>query len=93
MGLVQYAVYDGNGVITSTGICSEKNLQNKIAKGLKAVVGKADDRLQKVVGGKIVNRLNPEPIHALSENLEPLVRITQTQWQAINKRITDLENK
>lgn len=92
MGMVQYAKYGDTGEILGMGICSEANLKHKEILGLKVVRGIADDRLHRIVDGKIVDK-SPEDIEFILPPAEDRVvaRIFQEDWDALVKRIEALE--
>jgi hypothetical protein len=95
MGLIHYVHHDADGNILDSGICSEATLKKKKRNGALVIKGRGDSRLDKVVDGKIARKSKEEqePPVVVTENIEPIKRVTVKEWDELLKRITSLENK
>lgn len=60
-----YIVYDSDGIIVRTGVCSQHDLHLQAIDGQFVIEGKADDASKMIVDGKIVDK--PETIYTEAE--------------------------
>ena len=95
---MKYAVYDATGKIVriTGGILRYAQLQVRAGQNLLQVDNDVDDRIHKVVDGKLVNK-TPEEIEAEKAPTPPEIpesekpaHITNEQWQDVLKRIEAL---
>ncbi|HDZ39194.1 MAG TPA: hypothetical protein ENH62_13060 [Marinobacter sp.] len=92
-----YIVHDVTGAIVKTGHCPAKLVKAQARDGEFVIEGIADDRTQKIIGGKVVEKT---PAEILADNLPPPViadedrpaNITKKELTALMKRVQDLEN-
>ena len=93
MGMIQYCEYDNQGNVISTGVCSEKNFNQKKAKGQKLHKGKGSDLTDKIENGKIKKRpVNEQEAPIVPNNERPLLRVFQDEWDTLVARVDALEN-
>tara|TARA_A200000159_G_scaffold84603_1_gene78228 strand:+ start:617 stop:1012 length:396 start_codon:yes stop_codon:yes gene_type:complete len=60
-----YIVYDSDGIIVRTGVCSQHDLHLQAIDGQFVIEGEADDASKMIVDGKIVDK--PETIYTEAE--------------------------
>lgn len=60
-----YIVYDSDGIIVRTGVCSQHDLHLQAIDGQFVIEGEADDASKMIVDGKIVDK--PETIYTDAE--------------------------
>lgn len=60
-----YIVYDSDGIIVRTGVCSQHDLYLQAIDGQFVIEGEADDASKMIVDGKIVDK--PETIYTEAE--------------------------
>ena len=60
-----YIVYDSDGIIVRTGVCSQHDLHLQAIDGQFVIEGEADDASKMIVDGKIVDK--PEPTYTEAE--------------------------
>jgi hypothetical protein len=88
-----FIVYDATGQILRTGRCSREDLEAQAQLGEYILEGIANDLMQKIVDGKVVNK-TPEEIAASGPPVVPLEKlpasITMEQWQTLNATLTGL---
>lgn len=60
-----YIVYDSDGIIVRTGVCSQHDLHLQAIDGQFVIEGEADDASKMIVDGKIVDK--PETIYTKAE--------------------------
>ncbi len=93
-----FIVYNEQGQILRTGTCQNSNFYLQAGDDEWVMEGVADDVAQKIVNagvaGKVVDKApgemkidSPTP-----ENQRPAM-VTNEQWQAVLKRLDELENK
>jgi len=92
---MKFIVYNRNGKILRTGICAAKDLLLQAGKSEFAIKGMANDLIQKIVAGEIVNKTTEEieldsPVVLAGE--QP-ANIANKQWQDVLKRLSDLEKQ
>ncbi len=94
LGMVHFVRHDGAGNIIGTGICSRKNFLHKITCGDFLIESNGNERENKIVDGKVVKKSVNEikPIPAIKENVKPILRIFQEDWDALVARVEALEN-
>jgi len=89
-----YVVYDTTGKILRIGISSSRPIRSQAGINEFVLEGTANDRTQKVIDGKIVDK-TPEEIEAEKPKPVPVenrpARITNKQWQAVLERLDRLE--
>lgn len=91
----QYIVYDDDGVILSTGVCPDRDFNKQARTGQHVIEGVANDVLQKVVDGKVVDKgpteipVNPPPTPFKNRP----ARISNDGLANILKDIIDLKNR
>lgn len=90
-----YIVYsESDGMILQQGKCPGNSLKDHKINGFSIMEGTADPVTQKVIRGQIVDK-TPEEIEAEKPKPVPIenqpARITNKQWQAVMKRIENLE--
>ena len=95
--MMNYVVYDRNGKILRTGICSEQDFELQAKDVAEEFVreGVANDLTQKISEGKVVDKTQAEidadkPPRIKLEDMS--ANITNKQWQDMQDRITQLEN-
>lgn len=79
-----FIVYDVNGVILRTGICSEKSFEYQASSPDFVIEGKANDITQKIVNGAVVDKdVNehelPEEVIVELKRLRSL-RLADSDW-------------
>jgi len=73
-----YIVYDSDGIIVRTGVCSQHDLHLQAIDGQFVIEGEADDASKMIVDGKIVDK--PETIYTDAElNNQVLKNIRATR--------------
>ena len=73
-----YIVYDSDGIIVRTGVCSQHDLHLQAIDGQFVIEGEADDASKMIVDGKIVDK--PETIYTEAElNNQVLKSISATR--------------
>jgi len=94
-----YIVYrERDGRIQRTGICSDNVLNQQAKENELVIEGIANDRKQKIIDGKIVNK-TPQEIEADNPTPAPIpfekkpANITNEQWQEVLDRISVLESE
>lgn len=93
-----FIVYTVQGQILRTGVCQNKTFHRQANEdqGELVMEGEADDALQKVVDGKIVDKTPGEiktddpPLPEIPVENQP-ARITNEQWQNVLDRLRALE--
>ena len=60
-----YIVYDSDGIIVRTGVCSQHDLHLQAIDGQFVIEGEADDASKMIVDGKIVDK--PDTIYTEAE--------------------------
>jgi len=94
-----YIVYDSNGKILRTGICQNIDFELQKKDGEFIIEGRANDALQKIVDGKIVDKTAEEIEAEKPPEPEPIpyeqqrANITNKQLQEILARLNKLEGK
>ena len=71
-----YIVYDSDGIIVRTGICSQHDLHLQTIDGQFVIEGEADDASKMIVDGKIVDK--PETIYTdadLNNQVLKIIRV------------------
>jgi len=92
----EFVVYNNKGKILRTGSCPKFLIQAQAHEGEFVFEGNADDSLQKMVAGKVVDKTQIEidaekPIAVpIPEDEKPAI-ITNKQWRDIQNRIATLE--
>ncbi len=92
-----FIVYNSEGNILRRGQCSNKDFSIQAQNGESILEGFANDRIQKIVDGKVVDK-TPEEIEADKPPVpEPIpfedqqARVTNKQWQNVTDRLNVLE--
>lgn len=90
-----FIVYGSGGKILRTGTCQDRDFAKQSKQHEYILEGEANDSIQKIVNGKVVDK-TPEEVTADNptppENQRPAY-ITNKQWQAVLDRLADLESK
>lgn len=91
---VVFLVHDAAGCILRTGHCSLRDLNAQASAGETVLEGQANDRLQKVVAGRITSK-SPEEIAATERPEIPPEKqtafISEEQWSLLQARCAALE--
>jgi len=96
----EYIVLNMNGHLVSSGRCPNRDFDKQADKKKNETVieGFIDQRKQKIVGGKVVNKTaaeieadNPAPPEIPESQRS--ANITNEQWQGILNRLDNLEAK
>lgn len=88
---VNYIVHNQDGKIMRTGVCGVDVLPSQAGDGESAIEGTANDLTQKIVGKKVIDKTPQEIVDETPIPPEPGIRITRKEWEALLKRIEDLE--
>jgi|11_taG_2_1085331.scaffolds.fasta_scaffold11074_2 hypothetical protein len=71
-----YIVYDSDGIIVRTGVCSQHDLHLQAIDGQFVIEGEADDASKMIVDGKIVDK--PETIYTDAELNNQILKSIRT---------------
>lgn len=92
-----YIVYDSDGIIVRTGVCSQHDLHLQAIDGQFVIEGEADDASKMIVDGKIVDK--PETIYTEAELNNQVLKsiratrrnkLTESDWtQFADSPLTD----
>lgn len=102
-GIVPFLVYDATGRILRTGYCSLQDLAYQAGPGEIVLEGQANDRLQKVVNGRVTDKTAEEIVAAQRPAIPPEKErafisqedwtVLQTRLDALNERLRRIEQK